>query len=310
MKDTALYYKNGFIIPTRTDTSTMRKRISPPIDVLGFKSVTDWDKFTLTLDTSTLVAICHIISIFIKNVKGKPIITKNKNCGDEGHWLETQMGIQHNSKNEPDIRGFEMKKQSSKITLGDFSASEYIFSSYDKRSFLNTINGWNHDVSMSRTDFIHLFGTPNPLKNNRYSWSGKCVPKYGCWNDCGQTLKITDNNDICTYYSYSLDTRGLEMPDYLKKDDILVSVWMSEKLKKNIENKFNKKGFFICKKTGDTFDKIIFGKPFDFTYFIKSIKEGIIIFDSGMYEGNSRNYSQFRASLGIWNTLLIEGTYN
>jgi len=30
-----------------------------------------------------------------------------------------------------------------------------------------------------------------------------------------------------------------------------------------------------------------------------------IIFDSGMYDGNSRNYSQFRGS-GFWNELIIE----
>ena len=38
------------------------------------------------------------------------------------------MEISHNSNNEPDILGYEMKKNSSKITFGDFSASEYLFS--------------------------------------------------------------------------------------------------------------------------------------------------------------------------------------
>jgi hypothetical protein len=285
-----------------------RKRILPPFDVevAGFKSIADWDKFILTFDKPTVQTICHIISTFIKHVKGRSIIGKNsKNCGDQGHWLETQMGCKLNSKNEPDIGGFEMKKQAPKITLGDFSASEYIFSPYKKRSLLNSINNWDQTVSMSRKEFVGLFGTPNPLKDNRYSWSGKCVPKYGCWNDCGQTLLFNEQNDLCVYYSYSLDTRGLKIPDYLKKDDILIALWKSEKLKKNVENKFNKKGFFICKKTGDTFDKITFGKPFDFTYFIKSIKEGSIIFDSGMYQGNNRNYSQFRSSLAVWNGLLV-----
>jgi hypothetical protein len=38
------------------------------------------------------------------------------------------MGIKHNSINGPDINGYEMKKYSTKTTLGDFSACEYVFS--------------------------------------------------------------------------------------------------------------------------------------------------------------------------------------
>lgn len=46
------------------------------------------------------------------------------------------MGIKHNAKNEPDINGYEMKKSSNKITLGDFSASEYLFSGKNKKILL------------------------------------------------------------------------------------------------------------------------------------------------------------------------------
>jgi hypothetical protein len=74
-----------------------------------------------------------IIDKFMTNVKHKEIfITSNLHCGSEGHWLETQMGIIHNANNEPDILGYEMKKNSSKITFGDFSASEYLFSNKKK----------------------------------------------------------------------------------------------------------------------------------------------------------------------------------
>ena len=76
-------------------------------------------------------------------------------------------------------------------------------------------------------------------------------------------------------------------------------------MKKLINNKFNKNGFFICKKINDRYEKICFGKPFDFEYFIESFKNKKIIFDSGMYEGNNRNYSQFRGSY-FWNDLIIE----
>ena len=73
----------------------------------------------------------QIITLFNNNVKGREICLEGQNInhdGKEGHWLETKMGIKHNSKNEPDINGYEMKKSSNKITLGDFSASEYAFS--------------------------------------------------------------------------------------------------------------------------------------------------------------------------------------
>ena len=46
---------------------------------------------------------------------------------------------------------------------------------------------------------------------------------------------------------------------------------------------------------------------FDFNYFVDNIKNKNIIFDSGMYEGNSRNYSQFRSSANnFWNILITE----
>ena len=76
-----------------------------------------------------------IITLFISNVKGVEICLEGQNTkhdGREGHWLETKMNIKHNAKNEPDINGYEMKKASSKTTLGDFSASEYAFSGKNK----------------------------------------------------------------------------------------------------------------------------------------------------------------------------------
>ena len=85
----------------------------------------------------------YIITLFNTRVKGVEIILKGhkiNHCGKEGHWLETKMGIKHNAKNEPDINGYEMKKSSIKITLGDFTASEYIFSRKNKRNIINHLN--------------------------------------------------------------------------------------------------------------------------------------------------------------------------
>ena len=253
-----------------------------------------------------------IIELFRKNIKNKKIELENyniKHCGKEGHWLEKQMNIKHNSKNEPDLYGYEMKKNSKKITFGDFSASEYLFS--HNKNFINEKNNWKENlVNMTRDEFIKIFGTQKPLKHNRYSWSGTCVPTYNNWNDCGQNLLITEDNNICIYYSYSKDKRNeikQKFPEYLKKDNVLIVIWKNEKIKENINKKFNNNGFFIIKKKEEFYNKICFGKPFNFDCFIKGIKDKTIIFDSGMYIGNTRNYSQFRSSNEtFWNELIIE----
>lgn len=250
----------------------------------------------------------QIITLFNNNVKGVEICLEGQNVnhdGKEGHWLETKMGIKHNAKNEPDINGYEMKKSSNKITLGDFSASEYAFSK--KRTSINEINNWTDEEKIDRTNYIRTFGNPNPIKNNRYSWSGSCVPIYGSWNSNGQMLSITENNDIVAYYSFSKDTRTIknDFPTFLQNDNIVIALWKASKMKPHIDNKFNKKGFFMCKKINNKYEKICFGKSFNFEYFIECIKNKKVIFDSGMYDGNSRNYSQFRGSC-FWNELITE----
>ena len=251
-----------------------------------------------------------IIDKFIKNIKGKEIIIENStHCGSEGHWLEIQMEISHNSNNEPDILGYEMKKNSSKITFGDFSASEYLFSK--KKENIENINNWERNENkITRTEFIKYFGTPNPSKNNRYSWSGSCVPTYGTWNYCGQMLIFNDYLDLCVYYSFKNDTREEKQtyPNFIQ-NKIIIAIWKKNKLEQHINKKFNKKGFFICKKINNKYEKICFGKPFDFNYFVNNIKNKNIIFDSGMYEGNSRNYSQFRSLAKNFCNILITEEY-
>lgn len=135
----------------------------------------------------------QIIKLFTNNVKGVKICLEGINinhCGKEGHWLETKMGIKHNAKNEPDIYGYEMKKSSNKTTLGYFSASEYAYSGKNKRNNINILNNWSDEINLSRSDFIKTFGNPNKNKNNRYSWSGSCIPIYDNWNLNGQILHL------------------------------------------------------------------------------------------------------------------------
>jgi len=250
-----------------------------------------------------------IIKLFNDNIKNKEIKLDNKNHdGKEGYWLETQFNIKHNSRSEPDIYGYELKKNACKITFGDFSASEYLFSKNKK--YIDDVNKLESDIIINRTEFIKYFGKPNVEKNNRYSWSGSCIPKYNIYNDYGQQLIVNENQDICIYYSYSKDIRNdkhKKIPKILQKDNILIAYWKSDKLREKINNKFNQKGFIICKKTDNKYTNICFGKSFDYNYFIDNIKNYNIFFDSGMYEGNNRNYSQFRAnSSDFWNKLIIE----
>jgi hypothetical protein len=248
-----------------------------------------------------------IEKLFIENVKGKRFVTEmvTSHCGSEGHWLEKRMGIIPNSKNEPDLFGFEMKKDSPKITLGDFSATEYIFYPPEKRPVITKLNGDsgsdNGPTTISRKDFLKYFGS---IKQSRWSWSGKCVPKYNKWNYNGQQLSVNEENEIIIYYSFSKDTRtDVEMPSFLQKEYIVIAYWDAKYMKSKIENKFNVNGFFICKKVDGVYDRICFGRPFTFDYFIQALKDGKIIFDSGMYAGNKRNYSHFRG-VGFWKELL------
>ena len=243
----------------------------------------------------------RIIQLFNENVRNQPIIiTEAQHCGSIGHWLETRMNLSHNSNNSPDIDGYEMKKHSKKISFGDFSASEYAFTSRKRRKYLS------EDFDMTRTEFIQYFGNENVSKN-RYSWSGTCVPKYGVWNEYGQTLLI-ESKDICIFYSFNNDMREIKhtFPEWLKKD-VVIAIWKKEKMEKHIQEKFDVNGFFICKMTNNVFTSICFGDCFNYDAFLDGIRQGVIIFDSGMVSGNRRNYSHFRSvSDTFWMSLVTE----
>lgn len=250
-----------------------------------------------------------IIKLFNKNVRGKQFLDKHKCDGAEGMWLEKLMGIQPNSNNTPDIGGYEMKKSSSKISFGDWSG-EYLFS--HNRNLIDNIN--NNKIVLSKKQFIMYFGNKSTVKENRYSWSGTCVPKYGHWNECGQRLKIDKNNNICAFYYYKYDKRihNIAMTiTHLLSSPICIAVWSAQKMSMHVNNKFNQKGFFICKqdKTGK-YNNICFGPPINYELFIEKIKSNDILFDSGMYHDdyypNNRLYSHWRASKKFWNSLIIE----
>ena len=144
-----------------------------------------------------------IINLFRENIKGrKADLTgyTGRHDGKEGHWLERQMGIDPNNDNEADILGFEMKKDTARITtFGDWSP--------DKALWKNDTP--NPDIpKLDRdTEFLEFFGKPNPLKNNRCSWSGEPAPVIARYNRFGQTLRVDDNDNILALYSFSKDQR-------------------------------------------------------------------------------------------------------
>lgn len=254
-----------------------------------------------------------IIDRFIQNVKGRIPNTANNNQGHdgrEGHWLETQMEIAHNGDNEPDLLGYEMKNQttSGKITFGDWSADEYIFL-HGRGN--NKINSINRDYQISRDDFFRIFGKANPLKSNRLSWSGTpCPTYYGDTTTFGQSLTMDANNDILITYSFSNDQRIDKLnivPVNMQIDNLIIAKWNSQSLQLKLERKFNQSGWFTCTKdsTG-AYERISFGSPMNYNSWIQLFRNRVVFFDSGMYQGNIRPYSQWRASTGFWHSLIVD----
>lgn len=249
----------------------------------------------------------QIITLFQKNIKGKKYTkTKSENDGQEGQWLEKLMNIKSNASNTPDIGGYEMKKESKKISFGDWSG-EYLFSQV--KDLIDIIN--KEKIVLTKEQFMKYFGNKNKEKKDRYSWSGSCVPKYGKWNNCGQMLMIDEDNNILAMYSYNNDKRNDKICHELIEKEICIAVWSCKKMQKHVNDKFNQKEFFICKKNNkNEYDKICFGPPINHELFINKIKCGDIFFDSGMShdnnKSNARLYQQWRASQKFWNNLIIE----
>lgn len=262
-------------------------------------SILDFVKSNRTTSTRISTNLNIIINRFRTHIKDVSIPKPaHKHDGSDGHWLEKQFGVSANSSNRPDMFGIEIKKYSNVITFGDFSASEYIFSRH--HPYLNKINQCN--IPMDRQTFFMLFGSFNTSKN-RWSWSGRCVPKYNTFTDGGLRLIINDDDqNLCIYYHPECDKIHTP-PLFMKR--ICICVWKYTDLTKCVNQKFNCGGFVICEKNThkNSYTKVYVGNPFDIRTFINGIKSGYIYLDSGMYDGNSRNYSQFRASHKYWLSL-------
>ncbi len=254
--------------------------------------------FVMTNDSKRL-----IIELFNRNVRGKCADISDANSshdGSEGHWLERQMGIAPNANNDADLFGYEMKKQTkSKTTFGDWSADYYIFRDNGKYP------------KFSRDDhFLPVFGKPNVEKNNRYSWSGEPCPKISGYNSFGQRLIVSSDDNIIAEYSYQYDQRPEKnkiVSINMQVENLRLAQWSKKNLKEKVNNKFNQNGWFRCEKNSQgVYQSIAFGKPINFESWIGLVKKGIVFFDSGMFQGNTRNYSQWRANNDLWDSLIID----
>lgn len=244
----------------------------------------------------------EIKTLFNENLKDKKYEEIKKHCGSEGFFIEKMLNIQPNCSNDADYKGYEIKKKSKKITFGDWTASGYL---YHQDKFMRDYNDIKIDIQ--RDDYMKYFGNYN-TKKKRFSWSGKCIPKYNKWNNNGTIMTSDKNENVYIIYSNEKDTRNVFMPQIFKnKKSIILQYWNNENLKSKLENKFNKKGFVMFEKNKDNYyKKMLIGEPINFINFMDMLKNNVVYFDSGMYQGNNRNYSQFRANQNIWNELVIE----
>lgn len=246
----------------------------------------------------------EIVRMFQVNVYGKsPDIRQanQRHDGAVGHWLETQMGISHNANNGADLLGYEMKNDTSsgKTTFGDWSADYYLFKCRKNRT-----------STLSRTQFIEIFGKPNPEKDNRFSWSGSPIPtihRPSPWN--GSRMVIDENDKISIVYNYSNDPRANKaeiIPAEFQIDHLILASWSRNWLEPKLTAKFSQNGWFKCyRNSNGVYNRIAFGEPMNFDNWLNLVRQGIVFFDSGMYVGNSRNYSQWRANNEHWDALIV-----
>lgn len=264
----------------------------------------------------------RIKRVFDDSIRGRqPVLKNGKNVHDgwEGHWLQEQFGLKADAKNAPDLDGFELKDDTgtSVTTFGDWSADEYIFFSHE-RCHLNPVKASAcakcKSSSMDRSTFLRVFGTPNPAKEDRHSWSGSVCPKVNHTNQYGQILRVYEDGTIRAEYDFSKDSRGDKqqvVPADIQKEGVVLAVWDGLSMKRKLENKFKHHGWFKClQQTGGhgIYVGIQFGGPIRFEDWIEQVRIGTVYFDSGMYEGNKRKYSQWRASNQFW-TSMVEETY-
>ena len=121
---------------------------------------------------------------------------------------------------------------------------------------------------------------------------------------------IDANDNILAIYNYKKDNRENKnqlVPLELQKEYLILAKWRAEKIQEKVEKKFGISGWFKCfKNNNGIYNRIGFAPAFTFNAWINLVREGIIYFDSGMYEGNPRPYSQWRADNSHWDNQIDE----
>lgn len=236
-----------------------------------------------------------VIDKFEKNIKGKEIkIQTNRHSGCEGHWLETQMGIIHNTKNEPDILGYEMKTGTSKTTF------------FDKVPDKMYLNGkeLNKRNKIEKNEYWKKYASKKNSQNSDHKTLGGW--SINDFNKARQKIIVDDENNIKVLYDYNYDMRLDKEELGIKQEPHIIAEWKANSLKLAIENKFNIKGFFMCKKENGVFTKICFGKCISFNLWIEEFRKGVIYHD-GYSRVNGRGRHVFRAGNNkFWNILITE----
>lgn len=235
----------------------------------------------------------NIIEIFNKNVRYRKINlddVSSTHDGKKGHWLEKQMGIKHNAKNEPDINGYEMKTGDKVITFID-KAPSYM---YLNEKILDKRN------KRLKEEFWNKYGSKKLDKPTIGGWS---IKKF---NKCGQIIKVDDHKNIIVKYNYEEDTRDdKDRFGLTKTEPHVIMKWEKKDLENAIERKFNQKGFFKCIEENGKFTKICFGKKINFKFWIDEFEKGNIYHD-GYSRVDGRGRHVFRAKKMFWDTLLTE----
>lgn len=249
-----------------------------------------------------------ISQIFVDNVMGKkPHITSadTKHDGRGGHWLEDQMKLERNSKNEPDIFGFEMKNNTkSKTTFGDWSPDYFIFRRKRKNKY----------SPISRSEFFKIFGSSKAGKEGRFSWSGEPFPKFNEFNKYGQMMYFDEAKNIIATYCFSMDSREDKykiIPEHYQVENLVLARWEFGKFKNKFEKKFSKFGWFKCyQNEHGIYDRIVFGQQLNFDFFLEQIQQGKIYLDCGMADGEERPRMSWRCSNTIWDTFPVDNDHD
>ena len=150
---------------------------------------------------------------------------------------------------------------------------------------------------------------------NTFARSNSTGERIGGWNlntfdENGQCLRIDESNNINVVYCFSKDHRqdkNSRVPHFYHGDkEHCIARWNADILEKTINNKFNNKGFYICRKNKEGYyNKISFGAPISFEKWLESFKTKKIYYD-GYSKLTGRWRGCFRASKTWWNNFITE----